>query len=178
MDLDCALLVALLHARYPETLQLDESQKSLPARPWQGFLLGYGCGVLWYLGTCYWVFDTMHQYGGLSMPVGLLVLLLFALYLGLVPRLVRVAGQPARTQDSGNRLALLAAPFLWVAVELARTRISGFPWNLLGITQVDNIPLTRIATADRCLRPFLRNPAGKRGIRRRFRRASQPAARR
>jgi len=43
-------------------------------------------------------------------------------------------------------LALVSAPFLWVAIELARTRLSGFPWNLLGITQVDNIPLTRIAT--------------------------------
>ena len=41
---------------------------------------------------------------------------------------------------------LLLAPFLWVAVELARTRITGFPWDLLGIAQVDNIPLSRIAT--------------------------------
>jgi apolipoprotein N-acyltransferase len=31
-------------------------------------------------------------------------------------------------------------------VELARTRITGFPWNLLGISQVDNIPLAHIAT--------------------------------
>src|SRR5207245_1847198 len=31
-------------------------------------------------------------------------------------------------------------------VELARTRISGFPWDLLGVTEVDNIPLARIAT--------------------------------
>jgi len=31
-------------------------------------------------------------------------------------------------------------------VELARTRITGFPWDLLGIAQVDNIPLARIAT--------------------------------
>ena len=37
------------------------------------------------------------------------------------------------------------APFLWVAVELARTRITGFPWNLLGIAQVDNVALCRIA---------------------------------
>src|SRR5262249_28863158 len=37
------------------------------------------------------------------------------------------------------------APFLWVAVELARTRVTGFPWNLLGIAQVDNIALSRIA---------------------------------
>ena len=37
-------------------------------------------------------------------------------------------------------------PFAWVAVELARTRITGFPWDLLGISQVDNIPLAHIAT--------------------------------
>ena len=46
----------------------------------------------------------------------------------------------------GTRLVLLLSPFLWVAVELARTRITGFPWDLLGIAQVDNIPLSRIAT--------------------------------
>jgi apolipoprotein N-acyltransferase len=40
----------------------------------------------------------------------------------------------------------VAAPFLWVATELARTRITGFPWNLLGTAQVDNVPLCRIAT--------------------------------
>jgi apolipoprotein N-acyltransferase len=45
-----------------------------------------------------------------------------------------------------NRRALLLGPVIWVAVELARTRITGFPWDLLGITQVDNIPLARIAT--------------------------------
>jgi apolipoprotein N-acyltransferase len=140
------LLVAILHARDPETLQLDESRKLLPARPWQGFLLGYACGILWYLGTCYWVYDTMHQYGGLSAPVGVLVLLLFALYLGLYHGLFGLLVSVLARKDSGNRLPLLSAPFLWVAIELARTRISGFPWDLLGITQVDNIPLTRIAT--------------------------------
>ena len=139
------LLIALLHARYPETIQLDESQKWIPARPWQGFLLGYACGVLWYLGTCYWVYDTMHQYGGLSAPVGLFVLLLFALYLGLYHGAFGFLVSVLAQCDSEKRLALLSAPFLWVAIELARTRISGFPWDLLGITQVDNIPLTRIA---------------------------------
>ena len=31
-------------------------------------------------------------------------------------------------------------------MELARTRITGFPWDLLGVAQVDNIPLAHIAT--------------------------------
>lgn len=140
------LLVAILHARHPETLQLDESQKLLPARPAQGFLLGYKCGVLWYLGTCYWVFDTMHQYGGLSIPIALLVLLLFALYLGLYHGFFGLIFSLLVGKKGSHRLALVSAPFLWVAIELARTRISGFPWDLLGITQVGNIPLTRIAT--------------------------------
>lgn len=138
------LLVAILHARFPETIQLDESQKLIPARPWQGFLLGYASGVLWYLGTCYWVYDTMHQYGGLSAPIGMFVLLLFALYLGLYHGLFGLLVSLLARKDS-YRMALVSAPVLWVAVELTRTRISGFPWNLLGITQVDNIPLTRIA---------------------------------
>ena len=42
--------------------------------------------------------------------------------------------------------ALVFTPFPWVAVELARTYITGFPWDLLGTTQIDNIPLSRIAT--------------------------------
>ncbi len=45
-----------------------------------------------------------------------------------------------------NRIVLVAAPFLWVAVELARTLVTGFPWNLLGTAQVDNISLSRITT--------------------------------
>jgi apolipoprotein N-acyltransferase len=140
------LVVAILQAQTPATIQLDVSQKRIPASPWQGFLLGYACGVIWYLGTCYWVFDTMHQYGGLSAPIALFVLLLFALYLGLYHGAFGLLLSLLARKDSHNRLALISAPFLWVAVELARTRISGFPWDLLGITQVDNVPLTRIAT--------------------------------
>ena len=52
----------------------------------------------------------------------------------------------ARAPNPFSRRALVLAPVAWVAVELARTRITGFPWDLLGITQVDNIPLAHIAT--------------------------------
>jgi apolipoprotein N-acyltransferase len=140
------LIVGILHARSPETLQLDDSRKLIAAGPWQGFLLAYACGILWYLGTCYWVYDTMHQYGGLGSPIALFVLLLFAVYLGLYHGAFGLLLGLLARKEADNRLVLVSAPFLWVAIELARTRISGFPWDLLGITQVDNIPLTRIAT--------------------------------
>ncbi len=156
------LLVALLRTREPDTLQLRAGVKLLPARPGQAFLLAYCCGILWYAGTCYWIYNTMRQYGGVGTAAALGLLLLFCLYLALyhgvfgllISLLANRAGgsgvQSSRDEGAGSnpgtRQVLLLAPFLWVAVELARTRITGFPWDLLGIAQVDNIPLARIAT--------------------------------
>jgi len=158
------LLVALLRTREPDTLQVRAGVKLLPARPVQAFLLAYCCGVLWYAGTCYWIYSTMRQYGGVGTAAALGLLLLFCLYLaiyhgifglliGLLANTVRASrpagAQSGRSDAAGNPLSrwiLLLAPFAWVAVELARDRITGFPWDLLGITQVDNIPLARIST--------------------------------
>jgi apolipoprotein N-acyltransferase len=139
------LMVALLHGRAPDALQLRGSVKLLPLRPLQGFLLGYVCGILWYAGTCYWIFDTMRDYGGLNTVSALGVLILFCLYLALYHGLFGLLISLLAGEGSFSRRALLLSPFVWVAVELARTRITGFPWDLLGISQVDNISLSRIA---------------------------------
>ena len=140
------LLLALLRARVPDTLQLRESPKLLPATPLQAFVLAYVCGILWYAGTCYWIYDTMHQYGGVATPAALGILILFSLYLALYHGAFGLLLSLLAGGSRFSRRALLSAPVLWVAVELARTRITGFPWNLLGTTQVDNIPLARLAT--------------------------------
>jgi len=139
------LIIALLRARPAGELEVAGSVRLQPASPWQGFLLGYGCGIVWYAGTCYWIFDTMRQYGGLNTPMAVLVLFLFCCYLGLYHGVFGLlVSLVAKPRD--HRAVLFATPFLWVAVELARTRITGFPWNLLGIAQVDNVALSRIAT--------------------------------
>ncbi len=140
------LLVALLRAREPDTLQLRDFARLLPAKPLQGFVLGYACGILWFGGTCYWIYDTMHLYGGVSPPAALGILILFCLYLGLYNGFFGLLVSLLAGSQSFSRRALLVAPAAWVAVELARTRITAFPWDLLGIAQVDNIPLARIAT--------------------------------
>ncbi len=140
------LLVALLQAREPETLQLSEGAKLLPARAGQAFLLAYVCGIIWYGGTCYWIYSTMRHYGGASAPVAVGIMFLFCLYVALYHGVFGLTISLAARGNPQNRLALVLAPFLWTAIELARTRITGFPWDLLGITQVDNIPLARVAT--------------------------------
>jgi apolipoprotein N-acyltransferase len=143
------LLLAILRARPPESLQIIDVGEPflLPATLWHGFVLGYACGIVWYAGTCFWIGYVMHRYGQLPQPLagGLLVLfcLYLALYHGLFGFLLAAA---ARGKREGMRRALVIAPFLWIVVELARARITGFPWNLLGTAQVDNIPLAQIAT--------------------------------
>jgi apolipoprotein N-acyltransferase len=138
------LLIALLRARPAGELEVTGSVRLHPATPWQGFLLGYVCGIVWYGGTCYWIYDTMRQYGGLNTPMALIALFLFCYYLGLYHGFFGlVVSLLARPHD--HRRALVLAPFLWVAIELARTRISGYPWSLLGISQIDNVALCRMA---------------------------------
>ena len=139
------LLVALLRARQPDTLQLRAGMKLLPARPLQAFLLSYVCGILWYAGTCYWIYNTMRQYGGVNAPAAVGLLLLFCLYLALYHGAFGLLISWLAGDSPFRRRALLLAPVVWVAVELARTRITGFPWDLLGTSQVDNIPLARLA---------------------------------
>jgi apolipoprotein N-acyltransferase len=140
------LLIALLRARQPRTLQLRAGIKLLPASLLQAFGLGYGCGILWYAGTCYWIYSVMHQYGGVNTPAGIGILILFCLYLAIYHGIFGLLVSLLAGNGSFNLRALLLSPVLWVTVELARTRVTGFPWGLLGTTQVDNVPLSRIAS--------------------------------
>ena len=140
------LLIAILRARPPKTLQLQAGIKLLPASPLQAFVLAYACGILWYAGTCYWIYSVMHQYGGVNVPAGIGILILFCLYLALYHGFFGLLISLLAGRSPINLRALLLSPVVWVAVELARTRITGFPWGLLGTTQVDNIPLARIAS--------------------------------
>jgi len=117
-----------------------------PVSAGQGFLLAYVGGVIWSFGTTYWIYHVMHSYGGLSAPTSFGVLILFCFALGLV---WGVFGLLLSILANGvlSQKALFLAPFLWVPLELVRGFPFDFPWNPLGTVLVNNIPLTRIATA-------------------------------
>ncbi len=143
------LIYAILQCRDQDAMiVLDDGGKFFaPATAWQGFLLGYVCGVIWYLGNCSWIFHVMHFYGGVGTALSVVLLVMFALYLGLYHGLFGLLLALIAARRNGFSLrALVFTPFIWVAVELARTYITGFPWDLLGTSQVDNVSLSRIAT--------------------------------
>ena len=143
------LIYAVLQCRNQDALltMVEDGKWYAPATAWQGFWLGYLSGVIWYLGSCYWVYHVMHVYGNLGPTTSFLLLLAYALYLALYHGLFGLLlALIARRRNGYSLRALVFAPFAWVAVELARTYITSFPWDLLGTAQIDNIPLTRLAT--------------------------------
>jgi apolipoprotein N-acyltransferase len=97
----------------------------------RGFLLAYTAGAIFLAGSCYWFVAVMEGYGGMGPVLAFGAMVLFVVVFsaffgvfGLVESWV-ARGSPVA--------ALLLSPFLWVAMEIARTYlITGFPWNLLG----------------------------------------------
>ena len=84
-----------------------------------------------FAGSCYWFVTVMEFYGHLAPALAVVVLILFVIIDSTFFGGFGLAMGWAARRSSGWALAL--SPFLWVAMELARTYlITGFPWNLLG----------------------------------------------
>lgn len=141
------LLYALLRGRGGEGELFDPEGRTLrPFTLWQGFLISWTSGILWYIGTCYWIFPVMNGYGHTGVAWATVITALYCIIMGMhhgaFGALVVLMG---RRSSLGNRRPLLLAPVFWVAIEFFRERVTGVPWNPLGNSQVDNIPFARIA---------------------------------
>ena len=107
-------------------------------------LRGLLFGVAFYLFSTPWIYTVMHQYG--PMPpweaAGVMALMILAASPYFVAFTLAVTWIARRDKS----LAVLASPFLWVALELARARMPdiGFPWNLLGYTASGNLALVQL----------------------------------
>jgi apolipoprotein N-acyltransferase len=109
-------------------------------------LLGYLCGVVWYVLNCYWIYNTMTRYAtGVSAAGGAGILLLFSAVLGLYFGLFGLILAFLRRSSGGIAVPLVLAPFLWTAIELLAAHLTSVPWDQLGYSQVDNLLLTKLA---------------------------------
>jgi apolipoprotein N-acyltransferase len=114
-------------------------------RPFRTFLLGWLTGITYFWGTLYWLIDVMVTFGGLPMPVAILLAGLLIFYLALFPALFGVIVGYVRRQIGVG--ALLLAPAVWTATELARGyMLTGFPWVPLGNSQVTILPIAQLAS--------------------------------
>lgn len=132
-------------------------------------LLGIAFGLGNFVTGLYWLFISMHLYGGMASPLAAAALLLFSLYLSVYPglacaswrvcassrpwRRTRLANTEATSADTSPRLqstlcAIGAAALFgasWTIGEWLRgTMFTGFPWLSFGYAQVDG-PLAGFA---------------------------------
>ena len=113
------------------------------ATPRWAAALGAAYATAWLASAVWWLFISMHRYGGLpawmaAAAVALLALLLSG-YLALALAAVARARRGKPLFDAG--LFALA----WLAAELARALLfTGFPWAASGYTQIDG-PLAWLA---------------------------------
>jgi len=124
---------------------LNERSAAHPRYLSRAAFTAYLSGVLWYVLNCYWIYQTMLYYGGGIPPIGCAgIVLLFSAVLGLYFGVFGLLTAFFRRRF-GLTAALLLAPFLWTALDLAAARITSVPWDQLGYSQVDNLWITRLA---------------------------------
>lgn len=106
-------------------------------------LLGLAFGTGWLGAGTWWLFISLHRYGGLAAPLAAVAVV--ALALALSAYLALALALFARLRRGA---AWLDAPLfagLWLAAELARgVLFTGFPWVATGYGQIDG-PLASLA---------------------------------
>ncbi|NLC21089.1 MAG: apolipoprotein N-acyltransferase, partial [Halomonadaceae bacterium] len=106
-----------------------------PLRASQAALLGWCYGVGLFGSGASWIYVSIHDYGYTGVPLALFLTVLFvcamALFFAVVLWLYHLV--------CGPRLAWLTFAGAWVLGEWLRTWLfTGFPWLLLGSSQVDS----------------------------------------
>ena len=133
------LLVALVFE--PRTPNPESLARSLM----RAFALGLTTGIVYFTGTLYWITRTISVYGGLQVWVAVLVNGALIAYMALFPAIFAVVMR--RLVFSLGAGALMTAPLVWVTTELGRTHLfTGFPWVLLGYSQVTMLPIAQLAS--------------------------------
>ncbi|MDM0114808.1 apolipoprotein N-acyltransferase [Variovorax sp. J22R133] len=135
--LQCVALAALVW-------QLDTLRAGGGRQDWKrAGLIGWLFATTWLCGTFWWLFISMHTYGGLAAPLAAIAVLALSAALAIYYALgcaFYFAFAP------GNRAAaavLFAA--MWTLAELLRNSwFTGFPWGAIGYAHVDG-PLSTFA---------------------------------
>lgn len=106
-------------------------------------LVGWVFATAWLCGTFWWLFISMHVYGGLAAPLAVIAVLSLAAFLGAYYAFACGAFRALAPIPSGVGAIVFGA--CWLLAELARTTwFTGFPWGAGGYAHVDG-PLAALA---------------------------------
>lgn len=110
----------------------------------ESFFIGCVTGLVFFLGTLYWVYHSIYYYSSIPGIISVLIVLLLCLSLSLYVGVFSVFF--ALISERSRMPALFIAPVLWVTLEVIRTyAFTGFPWLLLGYSQYKFLSVIQIA---------------------------------
>ncbi|MCL2161503.1 MAG: apolipoprotein N-acyltransferase [Betaproteobacteria bacterium] len=105
-----------------------------------GFCLGLAWGMGAFCAGVSWLVIALSRYGGVFLPVAVLVVFLFCAFLSLYPALAGAFYARWRRGSTLRRALFFAG--LWVLVEWLRgTLFTGFPWLAIGYSQTPPSPV-------------------------------------
>ena len=107
--------------------------------PRAAFKLGATFGFSYALGSSYWIYYSLHDYGQAPVLLAAVAAILLAAILSLFFAILAGLISLHRHRYSTSWLCLIIFPALWVLMEWGRSVLFvGFPWNLLGQALVDS----------------------------------------
>jgi apolipoprotein N-acyltransferase len=111
------------------------------ATPRQAALVGWLFALAWLCGTVWWLFISMHVYGGLAAPLAVLAIValcgFLSLYYAAACYFYKRFRQIASINNAWGAIIFAAA---WMLAELARDSwFTGFPWGAGGYAHVDGL---------------------------------------
>ena len=109
----------------------------------RGALLGGMFATAWLTGTFWWLYVSMHTYGGLAAPLAAAAVLALAMFLGSYYALI--SGLFVHFAPKGRAQGAIVFGAFWLLAELARgVWWTGFPWGAGGYAHVQG-PLAALA---------------------------------
>jgi len=101
--------------------------------------------LVFHSGNLYWVSEVMVRYGGLAWPIALVILMFLVAYLTAFDGVFAILTSTACARRGAA--GVFAAPVFWVGLELLRQfPWGGFPWCLLGYSQVTYLPALQLTS--------------------------------
>jgi apolipoprotein N-acyltransferase len=106
----------------------------------QAFVKTWVFSLVWLAGSIWWLFISMHQYGGLSAPVAGLAVGLMAAGLALFYAVAGAVYHAVCQRGIGVLPRASAFAAVWVLAEMVRGKLwTGFPWGAVGYAHVDSL---------------------------------------
>ncbi len=142
------LQVLSLSALFVLVSQPDSERRSTVQVFWRGATIGWAFACAWLCATVWWLFISMHFYGGLAAPLAALAVWalcgLLALYVGLAMGLWRVFFVPNQSLVTGSiefvAIKIISFASMILLAELARgVLFTGFPWGAGGYAHVGDV---------------------------------------